>query len=129
MTRTIDEIKAYTEAATPGPWEHIPDHDKNYVELAIDAPNNPNEDYVAYFSGQGDGPASLEQAPKNALFTANAREDVPRLIKALKAVAEYLRAADHRTPTTSAAWDTVIEKFKELDIDISRRPLFGDSRE
>lgn len=66
--------------ASPGPWKAYHDHDKNFVEVA----DLSEDDYVAYCSGQGTGPADLTQAAMNARFIAHARQDIPRLVARIR---------------------------------------------
>lgn len=82
----LDEIEARADAATEGPWEMYDGNEgTEYAPLwcvANDAFHNPPEDEAAEWIGVeiyvGDKP--------DAEFIAHAREDVPKLVAALRAV-------------------------------------------
>lgn len=68
----IEEIEARLEAATPGPWEFSLGRDWEITA------NGGSLDYVASVSDHGD------QSDHDAVFIANAPEDIAYLLAALR---------------------------------------------
>ena len=76
--KRLDDIEARTNNAYPGPWARI-------RTLAGDAVVRTTGGYdIAMTQGYGDCDAFME--PENAEFIAHARQDVPALVAALRAV-------------------------------------------
>ncbi len=83
---------------TPGPWIAVHDHDKNFVEPQSPTPN---EDYIAYCSGQGD--FGIEVAAANARLISTA----PDLLETLKTVLKQLE--NLRNCNNHAPWELIEE--------------------
>ena len=87
--RSIDEIRAGAEAATPGPWFfENPDDDMcmNAYTVTVQANNDDlecNHLNVAITLLQSPRYADMKNAWENAKFIANARQDIPDLLAAL----------------------------------------------
>lgn len=79
---TLDEIAARADAATEGPWEATPND--RIVSSTKTWPEGDPYDVAGMFGHKG---AVVEGCrTPDAEFIAHAREDVPRLVAALKAV-------------------------------------------
>jgi len=129
----LDAITARSEAATPGPWEHLTapaeDDTSSLAEWMADTLTGGERLHVLTAAGQGeyayivpaltgDGPA----APANADFIAHAREDVPALVTAVRGLrAEREEAREEATWATLAA-DTQRERADRLQAAIDEAP-------
>lgn len=104
--KALDEIEARASKATPGPWtacrmvhadtgepmtpEDIGEYVRGCVEMG------PRDDFLFLSGEKDDGPADVAHvgngptSPENAQFLAHAREDVPRLAKALRLAIDHL---------------------------------------
>lgn len=79
---TLDEIAARADAATEGPWEATPND--RIVSSTRTWPEGDPYDVAGMFGHKG---AVVEGCrTPDAEFIAHAREDVPRLVAALRAV-------------------------------------------
>ena len=77
--KRLDEIEARTRAASEGPWF---DEERN-----LDAPWDLTTVYYGFHNGETpDRDLVAEAAYDNAEFIAHARQDVPALVAALRAV-------------------------------------------
>ena len=106
--RSIDEIRAGAEAATPGPWFfENPDDDMcmNAYTVTVQANNDDlecNHLNVAITLLQSPRYADMKNAWENAKFIANARQDIPDLLAALAEKDEEIE----RLQTTIELWRT-----------------------
>lgn len=100
---TLDDIKARTEKAAPGPW--FVDGDGVSVYYVFFNGDTPDRDRVAEAGGV------------NAEFIAAARTDVPKLLAALEAVeklAEEWRLAFREDASdTNDIWDDAARKIEQ----------------
>ena len=79
--KRLDEIEARANAASPGPWF---DEERN-----LDEPWDLTTVYYGFHNGETpDRDLVAEAAYDNAEFIAHARQDVPALVAALRAVLE-----------------------------------------
>ncbi|MQY03493.1 hypothetical protein [Actinomadura macrotermitis] len=103
---TIEEL---AEAATPGPWfvrNLDDDHAMSLVAIST-APDTGHGERWPGFDHREIVAATLVQAPRyvdvaderwdtNALFIANARQDIPRLIDEIKRLRRQLASSRHQ---------------------------------
>ena len=84
----LDEIEARTRAATEGPWEWEGEA-KSEWEIGANSlvPSRRPDDPVLYAYGYDASGIKVEN-PADAEFIAHARQDVPALVAALRAVLE-----------------------------------------
>lgn len=83
-TNPLDEIQARADATTEGPWEAVDAFDENGEDwLYSEIKHTYRADGIVW-PNQILGTVDLDEA--DAVFIAHAREDVPRLVAALRAV-------------------------------------------
>lgn len=95
--KRLDEIETRTNAATEGPWEWEGEA-KSEWEMGANSliPSRRPDDPVLY--GYGYDASGIEvKNPADAEFIAHARQDVPALVAALRAVLE-LHKPDYTYP-------------------------------
>lgn len=95
MTSTLDEIQERADAATNGPWRIENDSECDY-EQGIDYAEwpqtlvGPETTHLSAWSKKHGNPHRVDEINEltfpDAEFIAHAREDVPRLVAALRAV-------------------------------------------
>jgi hypothetical protein len=96
----LDAIQARADKATPGEWKVVPEMFRGgiYVEPTIDA--------GSYEDGEPRTVASirigLPETDANAIFIAAAREDVPRLVRALRAALAGLEVIEEQERPSAA---------------------------
>jgi len=87
---TLDEIEARADAATEGPWEATPND--RIVSSTKTWPEGDPYDVAGGFGNRGALVEALHTP--DATFIAHAREDVPRLVAALRAVEAVMAGLD-----------------------------------
>ncbi|WP_104087061.1 hypothetical protein [Arthrobacter sp. GMC3] len=85
---TLDEMAARTDAATPGPWRALGTGSAGGDHWYI----CDDREAIASISCQ-DG-INEEQRQPDAEFIAHARDDVPKLVKAIRLIEQYCTIAE-----------------------------------
>lgn len=102
----LDAIQARADAATEGPWEAIDAFDENGEDWLYSEIRHTYRADGIVWPNQILGTTDLEEA--DAEFIAHAREDVPKLVEALRAV-EAIKPWNGDYPPYDNGYNTALQ--------------------
>ena len=122
MTNWLDEIEQRAAKATEGPWNWQINQDDE-TGTVITAKNNHNENYGHGPFGSTNllttiGSSAVLAHHEDAAFIAHSREDIPRLVKRVRELEEFVKTVHHylAPDTPCSAWtETCTDEVVDCD--------------
>lgn len=121
MSKVLDELEAAEQAATPGPWEARPTpqgpHTENWREIVAGRRSVVCTDaFQRHRGGETETYSGVRISAADAAFITTARNNLPALLRAARAVKRYHQAhIDGDNPTIERALWELFDASDALD--------------